>query len=445
MRTNASILVGVLWCLALLSVIVIGVLHLARLDLLVVKNHGDRIQAHYLALAGIEKAKALLCQNAREHTRSGRNHSGEYYDAPEDFRDVAFGRGQFRVFRHGREDEGGGVIYGISDEESRLNVNTASAEELGKLYGMRPDMVAAIIDWRDQDDEVTPGGAEADYYASLQPPYLPRNGPLLTLRELLMVRDVSPDLLFGDDVSQNGLLDSADGSGGGLSSRRNGGAVPDAGWSDLLTVDSGVKNLSAAGIERVNVQEADERSLEAVRGITPEIARAIIASRGQNKLESLADLLEVGAGQAKNQPGQPRGAPGDPNASGPKVISQELLMEIADDVTAGPATQPGLVNINTATLPVLICLPGMTRELAQAVISYRQSSGYFPNVAWLLKVPGMSREMFKQVARRVSARSETFRIVSEGKVNSTGARQRIQVIVHIGLQGAETLSYREDL
>ena len=33
--------------------IVIGVLHTARMDLYVVKNYGDRIQAHYLALAGV--------------------------------------------------------------------------------------------------------------------------------------------------------------------------------------------------------------------------------------------------------------------------------------------------------------------------------------------------------------------------------------------------------
>ena len=57
---HGSILVAVLWCLALLSIIVIGVLHTARMDLHVVKNYGDRVQAHYLALAGVEKAKALL-------------------------------------------------------------------------------------------------------------------------------------------------------------------------------------------------------------------------------------------------------------------------------------------------------------------------------------------------------------------------------------------------
>jgi hypothetical protein len=49
------------------------------------------------------------------------------------------------------------------------------------------------------------------------------------------------------------------------------------------------------------------------------------------------------------------------------------------------------------------------------------------------------------VAPLVTARSETYRILSEGKVTSTGARQRIQVIVRVGLQDIQTLSYREDL
>jgi hypothetical protein len=50
----------------------------------------------------------------------------------------------------------------------------------------------------------------------------------------------------------------------------------------------------------------------------------------------------------------------------------------------------------------------------------------------------------KQIAPLVTARSETFRILSEGKITSTGARQRIQAIVHIGLSDQKTLSWRED-
>src|SRR5437016_4309070 len=126
---NASILVGLLWCLALLSVLVIGVLHTTSVELRVVNNHGDLIQAHYLALAGIEKAKALIYQDAMNRQRSGRNHTGELYDAPRDLKEIAFGRGQFSVYRQGRREEGGGLVYGISDEESRLDINHASEQE----------------------------------------------------------------------------------------------------------------------------------------------------------------------------------------------------------------------------------------------------------------------------------------------------------------------------
>ena len=141
-----SILIGVLWCLVLLSLVVVGVLHTARMDLLVVKNYGDRIQAHYLAVAGIEKAKALLYQDLREHSRSVRSHSGALFDAPDQFRNIRMGRGDYSVFHRARPDEGGGVLYGVSDEESRLNVNTASGQELAKLNEMTPDLVAAIVD-----------------------------------------------------------------------------------------------------------------------------------------------------------------------------------------------------------------------------------------------------------------------------------------------------------
>ena len=60
------------------------------------------------------------------------NHGAGLYNSADQFRDVALGRGQFRVIRRGRDDEGGGVIYGVSDEESRLNLNLALAADLGK-------------------------------------------------------------------------------------------------------------------------------------------------------------------------------------------------------------------------------------------------------------------------------------------------------------------------
>ena len=128
MRQNASILVGLLWCLALLAIMAVGVLHTARLDLQVGKNYGDRIQAHYLALAGVEKARALLYKNAHDRSSTRKSHDGALYDDTADFQNITFGRGVYRVFHRQSPGEGGAVQYGVSDEESRLNLNTATTD-----------------------------------------------------------------------------------------------------------------------------------------------------------------------------------------------------------------------------------------------------------------------------------------------------------------------------
>ncbi|MEY4385854.1 MAG: hypothetical protein RLY20_1137 [Verrucomicrobiota bacterium] len=452
-RTCGSVLVGVLWCVVLLAVMVISVLHTARMDLLTAKNYGDRIQARYLALAGVEKAKALLYQEAHLRSRSGKNHTGELYDAPDLFREVPLGRGVFSVLRGARQDEGGGVAYGVSDEESRLHLNMADVQMLAKLEGMTPQLAAAIVDWRDDDNSPSPGGAEAEFYLSLKPPRQPRNAPFLTVRELLMVRGVTPELVFGRDVQQNGFLESAEDAPDQSARSQARAADIDTGWAGMLTVDSMTDNVNASGVDRVNVKKAEEPEIVQVPGISADIARAITSFRSRGQLESIASLLDVTPPQnnqtGRNGPGarggQRQRGPDQVETPGQKIISPELLMNIADDITTDEgATKPGLININTASLSVLMCLPGVDRELAQAIISYRRSTGYFQNIAWLLKVPGVSEDMFKQVAPLITARSETFRIISEGRVNSTGARQRIQAIVHIGRSRVMTLSYRED-
>ena len=462
MRRQGSILVGVLWCMVLLSLVVIGVLHTARMDLSVVQNYGDRVQAHYLALAGVERAKALLYRDTVTRQQTSKSHTGSLYDDAKNFQNVPLGRGRFQVFRRARSSDGGGIVYGISDEESRLNVNTVSLEQLtnnSSLLGMKPEIAAAIVAWRSPETQVTSGGAQTEYYMSLRPPYQARNGPFQTVRELLMVRGVTRELLLGNDRNQNGFLDSDDDLEDQGPRRSAAEDTSDAGWFPLLTVVATEKNVSAGGKDRVNPQTADQAALTGIAGITPAIARAIISYRGQHALQTLGDLLDVTA--AQNQRGQTGNAATEgggssssgsaqtgsgSSGSGQPVISEDLLIQIADDLTLDGGTDlTGLININTARAEVLDCLPAIDPTLAQGIVSHRKSSGFFANVAGLLKVEGMTHDKFKQVVPLITARSETYRIVSEGKVDSTGARQRIEEIVHIGRRDLETLSYREDL
>ena len=215
-------------------------------------------------------------------------------------------------------------------------------------------------------------------------------------------------------------------------------------------MDSRIADVTATGQDRVNVQTADQTTLTSVRGITPAIASAIVAYRGQNRFQSIANLLDVTASQ--NSAGQGGPSSGAAQTAGPGasagggVIDRNLFMDIADAVTVETQSDlPGKININTAGADVLACIPGIDKNLAQAIISYRQSSGSFANIGSLLNVTGMTTDLFKQAAPYISARSETYRILWRGKDWLTGkVRQRIQAIVHLGLRDVTTLSWRED-
>lgn len=442
---HGSVLVALLWCIALLALLVGGVLYSANLDLRTAKNQGDEIQAFYLAIAGAEKAKALLFHDERTRQRAARNHSGELYDAASEFRDIPLGRGEFRVIRGPRGSESGPLVYGLSDEESRLNINEADMDRIGRLPSMTPELAAGIIDWRDRDNNVSPGGAEQEYYTSFRPPYLPHNDRIQTARELLSVKDIPPRMLLAEDKNANGCLDPGE--------DEDGDNALSSGWSGLISFESRVRNKNAAGQDRIDVQTADETTLAGIPGLNQDIARAIIAHRDRNRIESIVDLLEVSAPgpQQGPRPGGPPGPGGAPpqaqaQPSGPKVIDEELFLRIGDDVTATSDTAlRGAINVNTAEVSVLMCLPGMTRELAEAIVSYRSSSGFLPNVAHLLRVQGFSRELLKQLTPFITVRSETFRIVSEGRVPSSGARKQIELIVQLSSSSIDTLSYRENL
>lgn len=67
-------------------------------------------------------------------------------------------------------------------------------------------IVDALIDWIDEDDHETDLGAESSFYQSLDKPYSCRNGPVRYIEELLLVKGISPELLFGS-ANQKGLAD----------------------------------------------------------------------------------------------------------------------------------------------------------------------------------------------------------------------------------------------
>ncbi|MCG8651997.1 MAG: general secretion pathway protein GspK, partial [Pirellulales bacterium] len=177
----------------------------------------------------------------------------------------------------------GGIRFGLQNESARLNINTlivlennsaaltpalaatgASAESdveadniavslLMALPGMTEEVAESILDWLDEDDEPRPNGAELDYYSSLPTPYEPANGPLQTVDDLLLVRGVTPTLLFGADTNRNGVIDADEQQRYGVSIDTPGAL----GWSAYLTVHGAEANKTRSGELRVNVNQDD--------------------------------------------------------------------------------------------------------------------------------------------------------------------------------------------
>ena len=103
------------------------------------------------------------------------------------------------------------------NESAKLNLNTlaedddletnSSRERLLLIPSMTQEIADSILDWLDEDNTPREFGAEETYYQALIPPYTPRNGPLNSLDELLMVAGVTPELLYGLDSNRNYLTD----------------------------------------------------------------------------------------------------------------------------------------------------------------------------------------------------------------------------------------------
>ncbi len=183
-------LILVLWVMVLLTTIVAEFAYSMRTETNIAKNFKEEQEAYYLALAGIEQAKAEIL-SAEDITYL--NEKGI----------VVFGQEEENLKRESKLGAGT-LSYTITDEDGKLNINTASDRQLRYILessgvdGTELDtIVDSIIDWRDPDDLHRLNGAEEDYYRSLPKPYSCKNEPFDTVEELILVKGITYEILYG--------------------------------------------------------------------------------------------------------------------------------------------------------------------------------------------------------------------------------------------------------
>ncbi|MBX9626288.1 MAG: general secretion pathway protein GspK, partial [Gemmataceae bacterium] len=327
---------------------------------------GTAAQARAAAASGVHYAAAALADPT-----TFANDLGNDPTADGAFKETTVGTGagprqESRFVLVAAAPDGSGSFqqrYGaVVDEGGRLNVNALIAQDtagqvlydaLMKLPGMTAEVADAIVDWVDVDDDQRTSGAESAYYLGLAQPYRAKNGPLSSLDELLLVKGVTPQLLYGSDRNRNGVADEDDGPG-----------EFSRGWADYLTPYGRELNLDSTGTLRVNVNESEDLPAlhqKLVPAVGQEAADLILAykmftsSTVQPPVQvrlSVTELSGGGAGTAVT-PGTARA-----QASGTVELSVEMSGARA---AAGGGGQSGGSGQGQATTP------GTMADLSDAV------------------------------------------------------------------------------
>jgi general secretion pathway protein K len=181
----------VLLVITLLVAMVVEFDYKTRIDLRAAGNLRDGLQATYLAKAGIAAAQATLKDDQKRNSTTNLTAIWAMPLPP-----LPLGEGT--------------VSVQITDEASKFNINNLvtqsiphkivpssvnEAKQLFTLVQVDPNLVDAIVDWVDTDNEPTGSfGAEEDYYQSLPKPYHCKNNTMDLLSELHLIKGITDEV-----------------------------------------------------------------------------------------------------------------------------------------------------------------------------------------------------------------------------------------------------------
>jgi len=378
-RAAGTVLIVTIWVVLVLAGLALVFARSMRVAAAVSANHVASLQAESIAEGALQYLMARLVALQEEDETD--EDTSELYEAQE------VGDGYFWIIRSNLETDRE-FDFGLTDEAGKINLNSASQEMLQNLPGMTAELAASIIDWRDEDSDVTTGGAESEYYLLQADAYECKNAELETVDEILRIKGASQELLYGEDINLNGYLDDNENDSDESEPDDNHNGRLDSGFYDYVTVYSVEKNVDAEGNARINVADASTReSLQtALQELFKEDRALEIMSRVSTN-PSYTSILDF-----YFQTG----------------MTYEEFSQIADKLTtSSEETFPGLVNVNTASKEVLMCLPGLEESDAEALLSYREAnSDSLDSIAWVTEV--LDQEKATGIGSYITVRSQQY-------------------------------------
>ena len=196
---RGSALIVALWVVLVLSLLIGGMAYEMHIEAGITSYARKRLKAQVAARGGVEYAKFLL---SKSFEASAFEESDEEQEA---FRILArnLGRG---IGVSGAQVEMGAstAAVDILPESGRRNVNTLGDEDWEELLDQAgvpeelwPDLIDCFMDFTDDNDEHRLNGAEQDDAFYKGQNYEPKNAPLDTVDELLLIKGFTPEIVYG--------------------------------------------------------------------------------------------------------------------------------------------------------------------------------------------------------------------------------------------------------
>jgi type II secretory pathway component PulK len=313
--------------------------------------------------------------------------------------------------------------FGLIDEGSKLNLNTAGTNTLSYLPNMTLDFANAILDWRSTNG----GGAFSLNYAALG--YADKNAPFETVDELRLVYGATIDLLAGNDINRNGVLDSNE-------KDLNGSGQVDPGLFEYMTVYTREPNFHADGSSLTNVNNGYENN-------RPELQALLQARLGSGRAAQIIPRLDTIQFNNLLQFYLRSG------------MNSSEFAEIINDITASSsAYSRGRVNINTAGGPVLTALfmgigvdQSTATSAAQTLLTYRsQNPDNLGSIAWLVNALGNNSPVVNALEQGDYITTRSFQFTADiAAVGPFGRGYRRVKFIFDTSDGAPKIIYRQDL
>jgi hypothetical protein len=303
-RHRGSIFVIALGVMAVLAALIVVYAQNMRTEAILAGNRISYIQADAIERAAEQYvlAECDMWGTTTANTAS----SSALVSAPGDAVDlmaeageaVPVGTGYFFLLQPAQENDQN-YVFGICDESSKLNINSANANELLTLSSqITQDEADSIVAWRTSSTSTTiaSDAMTEQYYDALLEPYDCKSAPFESVEELMLVEGITPTMMFGYDMNRDHVIETSEANNPLVTENLATGTDDRRGIFDYLTAYTTQTAAAAGGGARggggggaklglVNINTAPELTLMAL-GLSQEDADTIINNRTGNPIST---------------------------------------------------------------------------------------------------------------------------------------------------------------